>query len=106
MIICFVFFWQINQRTGASVIPKVHKCRVTSTIYTKGGVNQMWILKNSKDPFEHIQTMTLSSYNSIKNNFSTHLFTPTVKVDIYVFIVLGLSLESVYEDLLDNICPL
>ena len=40
------------------------------TSYSRGGVNQMWILKNSKDLLEHIQS--LSSCNSIKTfDFST-----------------------------------
>ena len=37
-----------------------------------GGVNQMWILKNSKDLLEYIQSRSLSSCNSIKTfDFST-----------------------------------
>jgi hypothetical protein len=36
------------------------------TIYSRGGVNQMWILKNSKDLLEYIQSRSLSSCNSIK----------------------------------------
>ena len=42
------------------------------TSYSRGGVNQMWILKNSKDLLEYIQSMSLSSCNSIKTfDFST-----------------------------------
>ena len=42
------------------------------TSYSRGGVNQMWILKNSKDLLEYIQSRSLSSCNSIKTfNFST-----------------------------------
>jgi hypothetical protein len=42
------------------------------TSYSKGGVNQMWILRNSKDLLEYIQSRSLSSYNSIKTfDFST-----------------------------------
>ena len=42
------------------------------TIYLKGGVNQMWILKNSKDLLEYIQSRPLYSCNSIKTfDFST-----------------------------------
>jgi hypothetical protein len=38
----------------------------------RGGVNQMWILKNSKDLLEYIQSRSLSSCNSIKTvDFST-----------------------------------
>jgi hypothetical protein len=37
-----------------------------------GGVNRMWILKNSKDLLEYIQSRSLSSCNSIKAfDFST-----------------------------------
>ena len=36
------------------------------TSYSRGGVNQMWILKNSKDLLEYIQSRSLSSCNSIK----------------------------------------
>jgi hypothetical protein len=40
--------------------------------YSRGGVNQMWILKNSKDLLEYIQSRSLSSCNSIKTfDFST-----------------------------------
>jgi hypothetical protein len=42
------------------------------TSYSRGGVNQMWILKNSKDLLEYIQSRFLSSCNSIKTfDFST-----------------------------------
>ena len=42
------------------------------TSYSRGCVNQMWILKNSKDLVEYIQSRSLSSCNSIKTfNFST-----------------------------------
>ena len=42
------------------------------TSYSLGGVNQMWILKNSKDLLEYIQYRSLSSCNSIKTfDFST-----------------------------------
>ena len=34
--------------------------------FTKCDVNQMWILKTSKDLLEYIQSMSLSSCNSIK----------------------------------------
>jgi hypothetical protein len=36
------------------------------TSYSRGGVNQMCILKNSKDLLEYIQSSSLSSCNSIK----------------------------------------
>ena len=40
--------------------------------YSRGGVNQMWILKNSKDMLEYIQYRSLSSCNSINTfDFST-----------------------------------
>ena len=35
------------------------------TSYPRGGVNQMWILKNSKDLLEYIRYWSLSSCNSI-----------------------------------------
>ena len=42
------------------------------TSYPRGGVNQIWILKNSKDLLEYIQSRSLSSCNSIKTfDFST-----------------------------------
>jgi hypothetical protein len=34
--------------------------------YSRGGINQMWILKNSKDLLEYIQSRFFSSCNSIK----------------------------------------
>ena len=40
--------------------------------YSRGEVNQMWILKNSKDMLEYIQSRSLSSWNIIKTfDFST-----------------------------------
>ena len=42
------------------------------TSYSRGGVNQMWILKNSKDLLYYIQSRSLFSCNSIKTfDFST-----------------------------------
>jgi hypothetical protein len=42
------------------------------TSYSRSGVNQMWILKNSKDLLEYIQSRSLFSYNSINTfDFST-----------------------------------
>jgi hypothetical protein len=42
------------------------------TSYSRSGVNQMWILKNSKDMLEYIQSRSLSSCNIIKTfHFST-----------------------------------
>ena len=42
------------------------------TSYSNGGVNQMRILKNSKDLLEYIQSRSFSSCNSIKTfDFST-----------------------------------
>ena len=35
------------------------------TSYSRGGVNQMWILKKSKDLLEYVQSRSLSSCNSI-----------------------------------------
>ena len=43
--------------------------------YTRGGVNQMWILKNSKDMLEYIQSKSLSSCNSIKTFYFSTLYT-------------------------------
>jgi hypothetical protein len=45
------------------------------TSYSRGGVNQMWILKNSKDLLDYIRSSSLSSCNSIKTvNLSSQLF--------------------------------
>ena len=45
------------------------------TSYSSGGVTQMWILKNSKDILEYIESRSLSFYNSIKTfDFSTALY--------------------------------
>jgi hypothetical protein len=42
------------------------------TSYSRGDVNQMWILKNSKDLLEYIQSKSLSSCNNTKTfDFST-----------------------------------
>ena len=44
-----------------------------NTAYARGGVNQMWILQNSKEPLEHLKAKPLvHSVNSIKSvDFST-----------------------------------
>ena len=54
-------------------IPKLHwKQSHCDTSYSRGGVNQMCILKNSKDLLEYIQSRSISSCNSIKTfDFST-----------------------------------
>jgi hypothetical protein len=43
--------------------------------YSRDGVNQMWILKNSKDLLEYIQSRSLSSWNSIKTFDISTLYT-------------------------------
>jgi hypothetical protein len=43
--------------------------------YSRGGVNQMWILKNSKYLLEYIQSRSLSSCNSIKTFDFSILYT-------------------------------
>ena len=44
----------------------------SDTSYSRGGVNQMWILKNSKDMLEYIQCRSLLSFYVIKAyDFST-----------------------------------
>jgi hypothetical protein len=45
------------------------------TSYSRGGVNQMWILKNSNDMLEYIQFRSLSSCNSIKTVYFSTLYT-------------------------------
>ena len=39
------------------------------TSYSRGGVNQIWFLKNSKYSLEYSHSRSLSSYNSIKTLF-------------------------------------
>ena len=42
------------------------------TAYARSGVNQMWILKNSKELLENLKTQSLHSVNNIKSlDFST-----------------------------------
>ena len=42
------------------------------TVYAKSGVNQMWILKNSKELLENLKAQSLHSVNGIKSfDFST-----------------------------------
>jgi hypothetical protein len=45
------------------------------TSYTRSGVNQMCILKNSKELLEYIQSRSLSSCNSIKTFDYSNLYT-------------------------------
>jgi hypothetical protein len=49
------------------------------TSYPRGGVNQMWILKNSKDLLEYIQSRSLSSWNGIKTFDLSTLYTLKLK---------------------------
>ena len=54
-----------------------------ATNISRGYLNQMWVLQNSKDLFEYIKSMSLSSCNSIKTfDFSAHYTIPlsTLKV--------------------------
>ena len=44
-----------------------------------GGVNQMWILKNSKDLLEYIQSWSFSSCNSIKTFELSTLYTSILR---------------------------
>ena len=42
------------------------------TTYARSGINQMWILKNSKELLEHLKSPTLNRVTSIKSfDFST-----------------------------------
>ena len=67
------------------------------TSYWRVDVNQMWILKNSKDLLEYIQSRSLSSCNIIKTyDFSTH-YTKYLKkksISIFVYIYLLKKKES------------
>ena len=45
------------------------------TAYSKSGVNQMWILKNSKDLLHNLDSISLSKINSIKTYDFTSLYT-------------------------------
>ena len=42
------------------------------TVYSRGGINHMWILKNSKDLLDNLKSRSFSQVSSIKTfNFST-----------------------------------
>ena len=46
--------------------------KYSDTAYARNGVNQMWILKNSKELLENLKAQSLHSVNSIKSfDFST-----------------------------------
>jgi hypothetical protein len=36
------------------------------TVYSRGGINHMWILKNSKDLLDNLQSRSFSQVSSIK----------------------------------------
>ena len=62
----------ICQTISKMVLVKTRLQSYYDTSYSRGGVNQMWILKNSKDLLEYKQSRSLSSCNSIKTfDFST-----------------------------------
>ena len=45
-------------------------CR--NIVYSRSGINQMWILKNSKQLLDNLQSNSITSVNSIKTfDFST-----------------------------------
>ena len=45
------------------------------TAYARSGVNQMWILKNSKELLENLKAQSLHSVNSIKSFDFSNLYT-------------------------------
>ena len=48
----------------------------STTSYSRSGVNQMWILKNSKELLEHLQSPNFNHITNIKSfDFSTHYTT-------------------------------
>ena len=53
-----------------------HSKNLQITSYSKGGVNQMWILKNSKELLEHLKSPNFNNITSIKSfDFSNHYTT-------------------------------
>jgi hypothetical protein len=49
--------------------------RYCSTAYSKSGVNQMWILKNSKELLENLKSHGFSKIDSIKTYIFSELYT-------------------------------
>ena len=45
------------------------------TCYSRSDINSMWILKNSKDLLETLNSSLLSEYNSIKSNDFSSVYT-------------------------------
>ena len=70
-------FVQVQSDLTAIIIPrniyeKYIRYRYTDTIYSRNGVNQMWILKNSKELLEHLKSKAISKDSSNKTfDFST-----------------------------------
>ena len=54
---------------------KDHVQKYCDTAYSRSGVNQMWILKNSKDLLHNLDTISLSKITSIKSYDFTSLYT-------------------------------
>ena len=50
------------------------------TSFSRGGVYQMWILKNSKDLLENIQSWSLFSCNSIKTFDFSNIYTTKKRI--------------------------
>ena len=48
---------------------------MTCSIYSRNGVNQMWILKNSKELLDHLKSKTISKVSSIKTFDFSSLYT-------------------------------
>ena len=65
-----LFLSQILTRILTAVEEGLQK--YCDTAYARSGVNQMWILKNSKELLENLKAQSLHSVNSIKSfDFST-----------------------------------
>jgi hypothetical protein len=75
--VCFqtaLFYWfcQMLHETSFqflnmySISVKTEFQSYCDTSYTKSGVHQMWMLKNSKDMLEYIQSRSISACNCIK----------------------------------------
>ena len=73
---CISFNSSHNAKCSTTPLSKLLTCILSAvstglqsycdTSYSRSGVNQMWILKNSKDLLEYIQRRSLSSCNNIK----------------------------------------
>jgi penicillin-binding protein-related factor A (putative recombinase) len=56
---------------------KERQQKYCETVYSRSGINHMWILKNSKDLLFNLKSRSFSQVSSIKTWFFNSVYHPT-----------------------------